>query len=159
MRPVDCIPPSIEEMSESIPIEIIGEKSILPKRSHPYFEKKFMYGSQTLEINFPNRVNFAPGIQVIIMSTKQSRVYMVITAESKDKIVATMFIFIMSPFFFTLSKLLSQNQYPSTPSMLLEMQSFESVHLLLQCTDFFLYLYENILNNYLFYQIKNLLIS
>ena len=38
-------------------------------------------------MNFPNFVNFAPGIQVMKIAIRQRIVYIIITAESKDKIV------------------------------------------------------------------------
>ena len=60
---------------------------MFPKRSQPYHEKSFKYGSVMAVTNLPNLVNFAPGIQVIKIAIKQKSVYMIIIAESKDKTV------------------------------------------------------------------------
>ena len=60
----------IEVKIESKPIEIIGEKSILRILNHPRLEKRFIYGSQILEINLPNFVNLDPGIQESITFIK-----------------------------------------------------------------------------------------
>ena len=64
------IPPKIEETSERSPMEMIGEKSMLPILNHPFFEKRFKYGSQIRLISLPNFVNFMPGNQLKMMSTK-----------------------------------------------------------------------------------------
>ena len=75
MRPVPCIPATIEDKTERSPSEIIGEKSMFPIRKNPNFEKKFMYGSQSEDIIFPNFVNLAPGNQESKIYIKHKRVY------------------------------------------------------------------------------------
>ena len=67
IRPVSVIRLKIVVSKERIPIARMGEKSMLPILSLPLFEKRFRYGSQIDERNFPKAVNFAPGNQVRIM--------------------------------------------------------------------------------------------
>ena len=72
--PVVAIPPMIEERIERIPIARIGEKSIFPKRNQTFLENKLRYGSVIEEMNFPNFVNLAPGIQVMKIEIKHKTV-------------------------------------------------------------------------------------
>lgn len=84
--PVLLMPLKIEDASERIPIDKIGEKSTLPKTKRPFLLKKFKYGSQIFEINLPNVVNFAPGTQDKIIFTTQRIVKITIAADKIFKI-------------------------------------------------------------------------
>ena len=76
-----------DESIERIPIARMGEKSMLPKRNQPLLENRFKYGSVILEINLPNFVNFAPGIQVMKIEIKHKTVYIIIIAEIIERTV------------------------------------------------------------------------
>lgn len=74
MRPVCAVFPRIEESSERIPIEIIGEKSSPPILSGSR-ENRFMYGSHSDERNLPKPEYWARGIHVMMILTKHNVAY------------------------------------------------------------------------------------
>jgi len=82
---VNC--PKSEEIRLKSPMEITGEKSRFLILNQPHFEKKFIYGSHIVEINLPNRVNFAPGTQLNTILMKQKMVKTITTNDSIEKIV------------------------------------------------------------------------
>jgi hypothetical protein len=88
--PLVVMLPRIDDKSERSASAIIGEKSILPKRSQVIFENSLRYGSVMEVMNLPNLVNLAPGIQVIKIAIIHKMAYIIKSADKKERIVLNM---------------------------------------------------------------------